>query len=427
MRLIQKRVRENTEIALDERLAKRFCAVAERAAKRLRPGAAERLKPNDILERTGAGVKAAQVVGVISTPGATLEILPKIDGPNESVRQSLLRMLCVAWNLRVADGELASLGSQRSDLLELLVGLFASRLLAAVRGGLPRRYMSREEDLGLMRGRLHVVRQITALAARPDVLACRFDELSEDTPLNRVLKAAVVRLAKVVRTAANARLLAELSARLEGVGLSSTPLEEPVRLDRTNTAYHDLHQLARLFLSGDWQSTAGGQSLGFSLLFPMHDLFERFIGRCLCRALMPWRVSLQDTMHNAVWDDERKKKLFELRPDAVIDTPNGPVVLDTKWKKLDPNKEQLDVHRDDVYQMLAYGRAYKAKRLVLLYPWLEGVKKGVARSWRVVGTGLLMHGNPFVMHNPQRLDIATVDVGEPRNVACALRKIVGMG
>ena len=324
-----------------------------------------------------------------------------------------MHMLCVAWNLRVADGELASLGRQHSDLLELLIGLFANRSLDAVRRGLPRRYVGREEDLQLLRGRLHVVRQITTLAARPDVLACRYDELSEDTPLNRVLKAAVVRLARVTRSAANARLLAELAARLESVGDSSAPLEEPVRLDRTNTAYHDLHQLARLFLSGDWQSTASGQSLGFSLLFPMPELFEKFIGRCLRRALAPWPVRLQSRGHSPLQDDEGA--LFELRPDAVIDTPSGPVVLDTKWKKLASNGDRkLGVSEDDIYQMLAYAQAYEAKRLVLLYPWLEGVGKGVNRHWRVVGA-------------ERHLDIAAVDVGEPRSVDRALRKIVGMG
>ena len=397
-------VREHRPLALEDRLAERFCTAGERAAKRLK---------TKVLERTRSGIKAAQVVGIVSVPGATLEILPKIDSPEESVRKSLLRMLCVAWNLRVADGELANLSRQRSDLLELLIDLFANRLLVAVRRGLPRRYVGHEEDLKLMRGRLHVVRQITTLAARPDVLACRFDELSEDTPLNRVLKAAVARLANVARSAANARLLAELAARLEPVRLSSTPLEEPVHLDRTNTAFHDLYQLARLLLSGDWQSTTSGQSLGFSLLFPMPELFEKFVGRCLCRALAPWRVRLQARDHSALQDDEGR--LFELRPDAVVETPSGPIVLDTKWKELTPKDGRtLGVAQGDVYQMLAYAQAYKAERLVLLYPWSEGVEEGAIRHWRAAGT-------------ERHLDIATIDAGEPRNVACQLRKIVGRG
>ena len=57
--------------------------------------------------------------------------------------------------------------------------------------------------------------------------------------------------------------------------------------------FHELYRLARLFLSEDWQSTAGGRSTGFALLFPMNELFEAFIGRSLKRALAPRTVHLQ--------------------------------------------------------------------------------------------------------------------------------------
>ena len=396
--------KENGSVELEDQLADRLHAVAERAKRRLRVPS--------VLERTRNGIKAAQVVGIVSAPGATLEILPKIDGQDGAVRKALVRMLAVAWDLRVADGELASLDTQRSNLLEVLVGLFANRLLVAVRRGLPRRYVGHEEDLLLLRGRLNVVRQVTRFAARPDVLACRFDELSEDTPLNRVFKAAVGRLTRVTRSAANARLLAELAARLEFVGDSVAPLEESVRRGRTNAALYDLYRLARLLLSGDWQSMASGQSLGFSLLFPMHELFERFVGRCLLRAMArcPVDVDLQKKPHSVLQDDEGP--LFSLQPDVVIGTSPRPIVLDTKWKELNnADGRKLGVTQTDVYQMLMYGQAYKAKRLVLLYPWHSGLAKGVNRRWRVVGAN-------------RHLDIATVDVGDPSGATCALRKIV---
>ena len=47
--------------------------------------------------------------------------------------------------------------------------------------------------------------------------------------------------------------------------------------------------------------------------------------------------------------------------------PERPVVLDTKWKRLESGKETLGVEDSDVYQMLAYGRTYGAARLVLLW------------------------------------------------------------
>ena len=171
--------------------AKRLQRVAERAARRLR------LPEDAILTRTATGIRAGQVVGVLATPGSTLEILPKIDGDDGAVRAALVRMLAVALELRVADGEITALQTQRHSLLELLIRLFAARLLAIVRRGLPRHYRARTEDLRLFRGRLDVTRQLTQLAVRSDLLACRFDELSVDTPLNRVLKAAVSKLTGV--------------------------------------------------------------------------------------------------------------------------------------------------------------------------------------------------------------------------------------
>ena len=392
------------EGGLTETEARRLHALAERAARRLK------LPETAVLTRTRRGLKAGQVVGVLAVPGRTVEILPKIDDDDGAVRAALVRMLAVALDLRVADADLAALDTQRNDLLELLVRLFAERLLAAVRRGLPRRYVAHEEDLRLLRGKLDVTRQITHLAARPDRLACRFDELSEDTPLNRVLKAAVSRLARLARTAANARLLAELAARFEFVGDSPHPLREPVRLDRTNAAFHDLHRLARLFLEGDWQSTASGRTAGFALLFPMNVLFEKFVGRCLQRALAPVRVDLQASGRHALTGADRHP-LFALRPDAVIEGAEGAVVLDAKWKELHLGEKKLGVAQSDVYQMLAYAEAWDAKRLVLVYPSPRGMDKpGIVGEWRTSETD-------------RPLDIVTVNVGRSETVVTALRDL----
>ena len=395
------------EGGLTEAEARRLHALAERAARRLK------LPETAVLTRTAdRGLKAGQVVGVLAVPGRTVEILPKIDDDDDAVRKALVRMLAAALDLPIAEGDLAALDTQRNDLLELLVRLFAERLLAAVRRGLPRRYVAREEDLRLLRGKLDVTRQITHLAVRPDRLACRFDDLSEDTPLNRVLKAAVARLACLARTAANVRLLAELAARFEPVGDSPDPLREPVRLDRTNAAFHDLHRLALLFLKGEWQSTASGRAAGFALLFPMNDLFEKFVGRCLRRALAPAHVRLQARGRHAL-TDAAGRLLFALRPDAVIGEAEGVVVLDAKWKELDPGEEKtLGVAQSDVYQMLAYARSYGASRLILLYPWTgELPPEGRAREWTVAGTDI-------------PLDVATVNVGRPDTVVHALRELL---
>ena len=391
---------------LTEQDAARLQRAAERAARRLRA------PETAVLARTATGLRASQIVGVLVTPGPTLEILPKIDGRDEEVRVALVRMLAVARGLPVATGEVTDLATQRHDLLEIVIRLFTARSLAAARRGLPRHYLEAAADLKLLRGRLDATRQMTHLAVRSDVLACRFDELSENTPLNRVLKAAAAKLAGVTRSAASSRRLAEIRARFEFVADPPDPLRETVRLDRTNRSFHELYRLALLLLKEEWQSTAAGRTRGFALLFAMNDLFEEFVGRSVRRAVAPWRVHLQHRRHHAIDADDRA--LFALRPDVVVETPNGPLVLDTKWKRLDHREATLAVHQSDLYQMLAYAHAYDASRLVLVYPWHAALgTPGVIRAWRIRGTD-------------RTLEVATIDVGQPSEVVDVLRQTIAM-
>ena len=398
-------MREWNEIAVGSAVshaaAGHLHALAERERRRLRA-------PQPVLSWTPRpGLRAGQVVGVLSVPGASLEILPKIDGRSDAaVRNSLTRMLAVALGLPVTGGTPSSMGSQREDLLEILVRLFADHLLAAVRRGLPRRYRQREEDIPVLRGKLDLRRQIVRQPIRGGLLSCMHEELSEDTPLNRVLRAAVRGLLVVARTRANRRRLLALAGFFDAVGDSADPLREPVILDRTNAAFHRLHAMARVLLEGDWQSTTAGGQEGFALLFAMNDLFQKFVGRCIQTALAPRTVHLQRADRFAL--EVRGGGAFRLRPDIVVD---GEVVIDTKWKTLDAEKPNLGVDESDVYQMLAYERAYRVRRLVLLYPWNDGLPHGVCRRWHVPGSSAV-------------LDVATVDVADPAAVPSSLRAMV---
>lgn len=355
--------------------------------------------PDDaILKLTAKGLVAQQTVGVLAAPGIAVEILPKVDGPDGAVRAALVQMLAVVRDFGAHPNDLAAMSTQVHNWLEVLIRLFAKRLQTAIRRGLPRRYVRHEEDLAVLRGRLNVKRQFTHLLVRPDLVASRFDELSENTPLNRVCRAAVQRLTGITRSLENHRRLMELLARLDNVADSASPLKEPVSLDRTNAAFHDVYRLARMFLSDPWQDTRSGRTPGFSFLFPMNVLFERFVGKSLQKALGPGLVQLQGPSRSALTSEAGQHR-FWLLPDIVVDPHGCPVVVDTKWKNPSgaPSKS-------DTFQMLAYGQAYRAKRVILVYPWHKGVgDQGVHQRWTVTGADY-------------RLEIATVDVGRPETV-----------
>src|SRR5690606_37913607 len=174
-----------------------------------------------------------------------------------TVRARLVHMLDVALGLNLSEGKAASMAHRADSLLEVFIALFADRLLAEVRRGLPRRYRAFEDDLPALRGRLDVVRQFTVNAVRPDRLACRFDALDGDTPLMQVMKACVLLLAGHARAAATQRKLAELRfllADVSEVRRTALPWRQ-VRIDRTSRRWQALLDLASLLLGADWQQT----------------------------------------------------------------------------------------------------------------------------------------------------------------------------
>jgi 5-methylcytosine-specific restriction enzyme subunit McrC len=378
-----------------------------------------------ILEHGRKGLRARGVVGVIAADGCVMEILPKIEFPGEegaeatgSIRRRLVQMIAVALDLKIDAGQVTKLDWQRETLLEILIRLFSEKLVDAVRQGMPRRYVEQADDLPVLRGRLDVTRQFTVLSAEPSRLACRFDALTADIALNRIMKAAVAQLTRIARTADNQRRLRELAfayADIANVPILSLRWDHVV-LDRTNSRWRELLNLARLLLGERFQTTSAGGSDGFSLLFEMSSLFEEYVARMLNRALLDTalRVVSQGGRLFCLETDDRRG-LFQTRPDILVKRGNEVVqIIDTKWKRIasridDPKQ---GVSQGDVYQMMAYGQLYKCDRLTLLYPHHAAANRGegVHAAHRMTGCS-------------HWLETATIDIGRGEMFRERLRAI----
>ena len=276
-------------------------------------------------------------------------------------------MLAVALDVEIDSGRVTALGWQSDNLLEILIGLFTHKLVDAVRIGLPRRYVGDEGDLPALRGRLDVTRQFTTLAATPQRLACRYDDLSPDITLNQIMKAAVRRLAQVARSPQNQRMLRELSfayADIADVPIAVLRWDEVV-LDRTNQRWRELLSLAKLLLGERFQTTTSGSALGFSLLFEMNTLFEEYVSRMLGRALAKDGLVVQrqgGRLYCLKELDGDGRPRFQTIPDILVKRGSETLlVVDTKWKRLSARVDdpKQGIAQADVYQMLAYSRIYR--------------------------------------------------------------------
>lgn len=379
-----------------------------------------------VLEHGRKGLRARGVVGVIATPDCQLEILPKIERGGETqvsdaiIRQRLIHMLAVTYDLPIEAGTMTQLGWQRETVLELLIRLFCTKLTDAIRQGMPRHYLEHEDDLPALRGRLDVTRQFSTLAVSPQKLACRFDALSPDIALNQVMRAAVSKLSRLTAAPDNQRALRELTFVYADIAdVSPIALRwDRIVLDRTNRRWRDLLSLARLFLSDRHQQTSAGTIDGHALLFEMNVLFEKYVERLLSRTLAGtgFRVSSQGGHRDCLYEGDIGR--FRTRPDLILKKGEQiALIIDTKWKRMTPRIDdpKQGVSQGDVYQLMAYGRLYDCPKVMLLYPHHGDLPPEPVRRWYSIAT----------MDADEKLIVATQNLaGTQRDHRDALRQLV---
>ena len=363
---------------------------------------------------------AQQVVGVIAAKGCSLEILPKVD-PNESEpdqqksRVQLIKMLDIAYKLNLSEGRQSALATQNETLLDVFIRIFADKLSDQVKRGLARNYIECEDDLPALRGRLNVTRQFTINAVRPDRLSCRFDQLVSDTPLMRIMAAAVIFLKRHSKNHETRRKLNELHTMLADIPImpiSKLPWEK-VHINRSNLRWENLFNLAKLLLNKQWQITRSDRNEpdGVTLLFPMNDLFEAYIAALLRRTLAPKGIDVieQGGRKYCLGDYSgeviKNGTVFQTKPDIILRSGKKDLaIIDTKWKQLSSDilNKKHGISQSDVYQLMAYARIYDSKELMLLYPETPNNKCGTRKDYGMAA-------------GPERLSIATIDISQSPN------------
>lgn len=332
-----------------------------------------------VLEHKHNGIRARDVVGILATSGCQLEILPKIEGKGErevsdrQLRTRLVQMISIVHGLNIDVGNLAHHAQQRDTILEIIIRIFCAKLAEAVRQGLPRQYISCEEDLPVLRGRLNITRQFSTLAYSPHKLACTYDMFSEDIAINQIILATIIKLQRIATSSDNQIAIRELRSIYADVSeIHASALQwDQINLDRTNQRWMDLLSFAKLLLSENYQQTTSGSTDGYALLFQMNVLYEKYIARLLSKALINtgFRVTTQGGYRYCLF--EGNKGRFRTVPDVIIhDSSSLICIIDSKWKRILPRKEdkKQGISESDIHQLMAYSRIYDCPNVILLYP-----------------------------------------------------------
>jgi len=342
----------------------------------------KKMSEKKVIELKWNEIKALNYVGVIKAGDLTIEIFPKFlkkgkeDELKKIASKNLLKMLEYTQRWKFKEIDYASLEKVEHDFFEILIYLFAKNLLSLLKVKKNYEYVRRWEELRFVKGRIDFARYTNP--ARKHIIPCIHYERSMDNLINRTLKYTCYLLLRTTKCSENRLMLRRILDILDGVTLAPITIQvvDRITFNRLNADFKPFIDICKLILEGSTLALQASKIEIFSLMIPMETLFEEFIAGVIVEkglhkdeAVFGKNAELLIQHRIGHLAEKNGKKLFEMIPDIVIKVDNEiKLIIDTKYKLLDPDRAKLDVSQQDLYQIYAYCKESGARKALLLYP-----------------------------------------------------------
>jgi 5-methylcytosine-specific restriction enzyme subunit McrC len=345
------------------------CGVVEK----LDPSSAAFLNASGLAKASPMGMSLYRIepvgmVGSVRTPLVQLDVRPK----DRLGLSRLLFLLSYAGDQGFRDDPVTA--DEHTELWSALAASLAQLAERALQRGVLQGYVTVDESLRTVKGRIRISDQISRRPGMLVPLEVSYDEFTEDIAENRILRAALERMSRVpgVRPDVLSRLR-QLKGKLDAATRlqSGAPLP-PWRPNRMNARYHTVLRLAEVILRNASAEAGEGQQQTASFVVDMDRVFEDFVGAALRQAMAAFpgemRLEYNAMLNEAVRDSDR----LTVRPDAVHLLGGRPVVVyDAQYRARTDRGASLTA---DHFQMLAYCTALQVPTAWLIYAGAGEVK-----------------------------------------------------
>ena len=156
-------------------------------------------------------------------------------------------------------------------------------------------------------------------------------------------------------------------------------------IGRITGAYSHVKPWITLIINNISPLTQSGATAGISMLFPMEQLFERYVFKVL-KERMENGYSLRSQSYAGWLARHRGQEWFKLQPDLIIQKGQNRIcVMDTKWKRLDESAldKKYGISQAVMYQLYAYGQKClpDGGALFLIYPKHHSFQETLPPFW----------------------------------------------
>lgn len=344
-------------------------------------------------------ISARNYVGQIQFEGHMLHLLPKVfypghdlpdatpaDAPHlQAIHAQLFWWLSYAHKLRFPRA-LATFAALPTNLLEVLILLFAQYTHELLSRSHYQHYQEVSEDIGTLRGHLNFGAYATYYATgRGHHLPCTFDSFQPDNRFNRILRYVTYQLLNHTKQTYTQQLLQEIHFQLDRVADQPATLTDcdQVQLSPLFDDFRVVLDYCRLFLADSGPLAAHTEEVRvFAILLPTEVIFEEFIEGFvrthMDEQFSTWSQTRDLYLATATPAGAKTKQYFQLRHDLLLgrkpeqNPKEKPLVIDTKYKTLPvtaaSNITPNGVAQADMYQLVSYALRRGTPNTHLFYP-----------------------------------------------------------
>ena len=332
-------------------------------------------------------------VGTIVLDDIQIEILPKIPLVENNIEAEKIRFLEILQSIDYFKEKIFSNSKIEiidTSILELFIHLFIEEVEKIVKKGLIYKYVDKNENLNVYKGKLDINSHIKYNFSHKERFFMKFDEFSVNSLENIIIKLTIQKLKKISINPKNKENLDRIGHYFENVSILENSIEnlKYLTFDRMNDYYKNAIQLAKIFLNNQSSSiflTNNGEIT--SILFPMESIFENYITNKLRNIIQgkhynQFIIKAQDNscsiFSNIDFNNTKiENDILRVKPDIVIKNKETKeiFILDTKWKVLNKSDDKFKISTEDIYQMFTYVKTYNdrsknyiCKKAYLIYP-----------------------------------------------------------
>lgn len=327
--------------------------------------------------------------------------------------ENLYYLLSYAWDHFRDGGGIDVSATSCPDVENLMAKLLGSSIHHLSRTGFERDYLPITESTPRLKGRIHVAESYLGMTPQSGRMICEFDELSHDTPANRLLKSVAWRLLRApTLTKDNRHALRAAFALIPEARI--IPVTDScfsrIQLHRNTRNYRYALGICQLIHRSLLPEEHTGSRRFRDLLrdeITMSRLFEAFVKNFAIRHCPGSTVSAMTLQWQAT---EMSGTTADLLPQMITDVtiawPQRKLILDCKYYQ-----DALTEHHGN--------RKFKSANLYQLHAYLTN--KAVEPGWEQAEGMLLYPTNgyrldhSFLLHGRHRVRLCTIDLQQPWN------------